>query len=59
MDTHTPECRGIKKYAVNAVDNGPDVRQPYKPSSGAGLFFLDLSDKSWNKNLTDRLTAKQ
>lgn len=35
-----------KKFAVHAVDNGPDVRQTYKPSSGAGLFFLDTSEKS-------------
>lgn len=49
----------MENCAVAPLDNGPDVRQTYKPSSGVGLFFLDLSDKSWNKNLTDGLKAKQ
>lgn len=48
-----------KKIALSTVDNGPDVSPTYKRSSGVDLFFLDLSEESWNKNLTDRLSPRK
>lgn len=37
--------RVMEKHALDPLDNGPDVRQSYKSSSGVGLFFLDPSNK--------------